>query len=217
MGAKPARRFLYRGWSHVAYLEDDKIVFRECDGWEERSSKTEYPELETILKKHGYRAVHDQIALSVLRWGNGMSMAEFEAELERKSGAQERKRELAAEHRNEWKLLSTQFERHVIGLDSIDFYDQGFTVSWLLNSTEGFDAQRMFIRGRTREIATYTHGYLSRGTGGRCRKAAGLLSFCRLENVILTRSNRLELKYGLKKAAVDVLTTPGEQQDDQKE
>ena len=93
-------------------------------------------------------------------------------------------------------------------LDGIDFYDQGFTVSWLLNSTEGFDAQRTFIRGRAREIAAYTHGYLSRGTGSRCRKAASLLPFCVLENIVLTRSNRLELKYGLKKAAVDVLTTP---------
>lgn len=212
MGAKSARRFLYRGWSHVAYLEDDRIVFRECDGWEERSGETEYQELEAILRKHGYRVVHEQIALSVLRWGNGMSMTEFEAELERKSGAQERKRELAAERRNEWKLLSARFERHVIGLDGIDFYDQGFTVSWLLNSTEGFDAQRAFIRGKAREITAYTHGYLSRGTGSRCRKAASLLPFCRLENVVLTRSNRLELKYGLKKAAVDVLTTPDNNQ-----
>lgn len=198
--------WLFRNWEYAAYLENGRIVVRKCREWSERRSPAEYPVLEALMKKHEYLSVQESTALSVLMDAQGMTMEELEAELTRTEGGRIRRRQRRWEGEARSKALSERFGNRIVNFDGIDFYDQGFTVSWLLNSTDGFEDQKAFVSENARDIAAYTREYLaSRDTRLDCRKAAGLLPLCRLSNVVLTRSNRLDLKYDLKDTVVRTL------------
>lgn len=207
--ATQTKKFLFKSRTDNAFLDEDGlIVIQRVTNREYRCLHFWADPMEKLMRKYGYRTISEDMVRSILYKHIGQNMkavVEYLKRHEAKLMKQRRDRQL---EEKAWEKLRTRFEGKVIGIDDVDIYEQGMTISLLLNSFYHFYEQEAFVKQNKKDLVQFVQEELANTKGvpkSMRQKAIDLLPFCHLSELVLTRRNRLELKYDLKDGVIKAL------------
>ena len=207
--ATQTKKFLFKSWTDNAFLDEDGlIVIQRVTNWEDRCLHFWADPMKELMKKYGYRTISEDMVRPILYKHIGQNMKAVVEYLKRHEEKLMKQRETRQLEEQAWEKLRKRFEGKVIGIDDIDIYEQGITISILLNSFYRFYEQQAFVKENKRDLARFVQEELANTKGvprPMRQKAIDLLPFCRLSELVLTRRNRLELKYDLKDGVIKAL------------
>lgn len=208
------RLILYVDYDTICTVEDGIVSIRE------RTRKDRIPAgipytwagpVRELAIRYGFRFLTDDQALAILQACDGNTLRDLVDEIKLRGRKAVKRRRKSADEKSRNDALRAKFGDMVIGMDDIDIYASGFTLSVLLNSRPGFDGQKEFLRGKTREIAKYAVSeipYVKRAGAKSRRMAETLLPFCKLSETVLTRTNLLLLRFDIKPELAAALDGP---------
>ena len=109
-----------------------------------------------------------------------------------------------SDERKRWLTLNSESRLHVVGLDRrfIDIFPTGFSVRLLLRTSNSFDDQKKFIQGNRKDILKYVMNEIQYSK--KIMKKIGDLKFYKPVEIILLRTNEVDIKFEVKGESMDV-------------
>ena len=109
-----------------------------------------------------------------------------------------------SDERKRWCSLNSESRLHIIGLDRsfIDVYPTGFSVRLLLRTSKSFDEQKKFLKENRKDILKYVMNEIQYSK--KIMKRIGDLKFYKPVEIILLRTNEVDIKFEVKGELMDV-------------
>lgn len=122
-----------------------------------------------------------------------------------------KQRELADKHDSgkalrDWQEYAKTMTDAILGVDSVDFFPNGFNVWISLNTKYNIKQQAAIVREKQREILKFMWEEIGRKKKSQWKKVVDMRPFCRLSEIAVSQQNLAVFRYEIKDEIAKVLS-----------